>query len=1022
MRHSSKKPFRLRDSLHQVLGDFSSDEIVRQIKKGKLKGDEEVALAPFLDWQKVTAHSVFYDAFVERLLQKKTTDPASSENSESIREAPERVRGLESETHQGLDPLIASPEAGQPSEGQGATQQIQNSEQGFKQSEIDELFSENQIQPDPLLAGDWKELEKNSSALSPVLIPIEEDISLQEVVASPEKQKEEKRSWSSPEKKKRIIIWGSVAVLLTFLFTAGQDGSDTGLTSASSRKETTEASAGEAADWASEDALIYFQKSANEKMEMDSPYAAQYAAEDFSSAIKIRPNDLILHDGLALALARSLEVAPADQKKLELLYSAVKKGRALEPHRASFYRAEAIAKRITGNKKEAQALLDLALETDSLSPENQLLQAEWMVDEGSYSEARKILETLVNAEQGGVHAVALLARTLFEQKEVERASLLAHKVVEEYPAHAAGYDLLGDIYSFSNELKSAKAMYELTGKFADLASRKVAGHALWRAASLLELGSNPTDSKEYYQLAVGYSPSPAPDLLLKLEKKPTEEEIAEAKKKVLADPAYFERLGAEALESGNYQRAERFFLAGTLLYPQVGKFWVRLGESRELLARSHEEFRSAAMTYRRAIQTDPQEAEAYIKLGLLETAQSNFDSAFESLNRAEAISPEDVRVQLALGKHFFARKDYRSAGERLRMAHRINPSESEVSYYQGLLYKLFNLENPRAAIRPFEEAYSKNPSNYDALAEWLKLKVVTFDKVFAVKFLRNLLASDPKNPQLYWVFGEVYAANKEFLRAVHYYHRALDIQNNSSKVRLSLAKALSALGRLDEAVAEFKLSADLDAKNGEGYFLASEILFQSKNFAASRDMLLGLLKIIPGYPAARRLLAMNYQALGERKLAVQEMTKEVKANPMNYQYGIELAELLMSHENYKEAVNELNRITNLPLERTVKDQRAPTGLRKEPTGYKPIRVKALLLLSQCNRKMDRAEVAEGAINSALALEPENVDLHLERGFVYYSIGRLREAAEDFKYFLAKNGNAPEAPLVRQILQKTVIEE
>jgi len=1008
-----KKSIRLRNNLHQVLGDFSSEEIIGQIRKGRLQGDEEYSAAPFLDWYKLTSNATFYDALVERLLQKKAPDSLVSELEGSNFEFPEKGVHFEGETHQGADPLLTNAEANQPPEGQGATQQIQSSEEGFHQSEIDELFSENKLRPDPLLSGDWQELEKNSGALSPVSVPIEDGGSLKAVDPPPVVQKK----W-----KKKTVIWGSVALLLAVLFTTGEEGNDSGQSVGSSGANTAELSSGQSGEWTSEDALIYFQKSASEKMGMDSPFAFQFAAEDYRAAIKIKPNDLALHEALTLALARSLEWDPKDQKKTEAFQAALKNGRALEPHRAAFYRAEAIAARALGKKKEAQELLDLALETDSLSPENHLLQAEWMVNEGSYSEARKILETVVGAEQGGLQAVALLARTLFEQKEADRASQLAHKVVEQNPTHGAGYDLLGDIYSSSNELKSAKAMYELTAKFADLTSKKVASHAMWRAGSLVELGSNADEAKEYYLLAINYSSNPSPDLLLKLEKKPTEEEIKGAQKKVLADPAYLERLGAEALESGSYQRAERFFLAGTLLYPNLSKFWVRLGESRELIARSHEEFRSAAMTYRKAIEKDPQEAEAYIKLGLLETTQSNFDAAFESLNRAEAISPEDVRVQLALGKHFFARKDYRSAGERLRTAHRINPSDSEVSYYQGLLYKIFNLENPQAAIRPFEEAYSKNPANYDALAEWLKLKVLTFDKVFAVKFLRNLLASDPKNAQLYWVFGEVYAQNKEFLRAVHYYHRALDIQNNSSKVRLSLAKALSSLGRLDEAVAEFKLSADLDAKNGEGYFLASEILFQSKNFSASRDMLLGLLKIIPGYPAARRLLAMNYQALGERKLAVQEMTKEVKANPMNFQYGIELAELLMSHESYKEAVTELNRITNLPLERTVKDQRVPTGLRKEPTGYKPIRVKALLLLSQCNRKMDRAEFAEGAISSALALDPESVDLHLERGFVYYSLGRLREAAEDFKYFLSKNGNAPEAPLVRQILQKTVIEE
>ncbi|NBX92646.1 MAG: hypothetical protein EBQ85_05365 [Proteobacteria bacterium] len=152
------------------------------------------------------------------------------------------------------------------------------------------------------------------------------------------------------------------------------------------------------------------------------------------------------------------------------------------------------------------------------------------------------------------------------------------------------------------------------------------------------------------------------------------------------------------------------------------------------------------------------------------------------------------------------------------------------------------------------------------------------------------------------------------------------------------------------------------------------------------------------------------------------MTKEVRANPKNYQFAIELVELLLSHENYNDAIKELGRITNLPIEKTIADPKMPTGFRKEATGLKGYRIKGLQLLSQCYRKMNKADVADGAIQSALALEPDNADLRLERGFVYHAQGRFNEAAEDFKYFLNKNGSAPEAPLVKQLLQKSIIEE
>ncbi|NBT59113.1 hypothetical protein EBT16_10055, partial [bacterium] len=184
----------------------------------------------------------------------------------------------------------------------------------------------------------------------------------------------------------------------------------------------------------------------------------------------------------------------------------------------------------------------------------------------------------------------------------------------------------------------------------------------------------------------------------------------------------------------------------------------------------------------------------------------------------------------------------------------------------------------------------------------------------------------------------------------------------------------------------------------------------------------GLLKVVPNYPGARKLLAMSYQALNQPDDAIREMVLEARANPQNYQFAIELAELYMVNNKFVEATKELDAITNLPIEKTITDERSPSGFKKEPTGLKSYRIRGLLLLSKCYRQLNRFEPADGAIQSALALDPENQDLKLERGFVYNSLGRHMEAAKDFNEFLSKNPNSPEAPAVKEILRTTIIEE
>lgn len=991
----------VRNKLHQTIGDFSEAEIVSQIRRGKFSGDEEAALLPSNRWNKLSSYPPFYDALVSRALGIKTPAELSGEGSatsEPVRQSSPDHRaedgGVATEVYGGGAP----PEK---ADLQDATAHLPHQgsvSPAVPESEIAALFSEVRDQG---LSDEGNLLKK---PLSDFDGPAEPD-------SVPEK--------SGMRSRKRLILWGAVGALLIILFQSGEKSPPSNQVSSGGAAPSDE---GEMSGTEKEDRRTFFVKSAEQALQNDSPLGYSLAADFYQKAIESNPSDLALYDGLTISLARVLETEPTNKIKTQALEKYLKQGRTLEPQRTSFFRAEAIFARAKGETQKAAAFLDNALETDSLNPDNLLVQAEWFVQEKKFSEAIPLLKSILNVSQESIRATYLLAVSEFEMGRLEESWTLSQRVTQINPAHAATYALMGDILSKKNDLKAAKAVYLLSAKFARLANKESADHAFWRAGNLSELGGDEQETKRLYVLTYAMAGEHQKQALEKLNNPPTEDEIQTAQNLVYADAAYFERLGLEAIGTKNYERAEGFYLAATLIFPSIGKLWTRLGETREALARSRDEFRWAAMTYEKAAQVGSDEAEAYLKLGLLETEQSNWNRAFQALQRAEEIAPEDPMVQLALGKHFFARKDFRAANERLRTARRINPTIAEVSYYQGMLHKLFDPENPKAAIRNFEEAYSKDPGNYDALAEWLKLKVVTFEKMFAVKFLRNMLATDPHNPQLLWAFGEVYSANKEFNRAIQYYQKALDIDKNAPKVRLSMARALASLGRTDEAISEYKLASDLDAKNGEGYFYAAELLHQIKNYAMAKDLLQGLLKVVPNYPGARRLLAMSYQAMNQADLAIREMTLEARANPMNYQFTIELAELYMANKKFVEATNELSAITNLPVEKTVADQRSPTGFKKEPTGLKGYRVKGLLLLSRSYRQLKRFEAADGAVQSALVLDPENLDLKLERGFVFHSLGRYTEAAKDFNEFLNKDPNSPEAPAVREILRTTVIEE
>ena len=160
--------------------------------------------------------------------------------------------------------------------------------------------------------------------------------------------------------------------------------------------------------------------------------------------------------------------------------------------------------------------------------------------------------------------------------------------------------------------------------------------------------------------------------------------------------------------------------------------------------------------YERAIERDPSEAKGYVKLGMIETEQYNWDRAYKLLKQAVALAPEDAEPYVALGKYYFKKQDYNEALNQFVEAKKINPSDSEILYYAGLIRLVIKKDAIRDAMPFFYQAYTLNPQNYDALVEWLKLKVLSYEKNFAIKFVKNSIDREPNNAKLYWAMGEIF--------------------------------------------------------------------------------------------------------------------------------------------------------------------------------------------------------------------------------------------------------------------------
>ena len=997
----ASKRYRIRNRLLEVIGEATEKELVARIAAGKFTGEEEVAAAPFDRWQKFASHPKFYDAFVQRLFKQEYHPPkgtqsiVSQSRSESAEEKGKTRQEVSQKEEQAEEPVSAkthqhiSPEAGHT----------------IHQSEIDALFSEVKDEPESRektrVQGKTDLILVDPPPSEMPLIPPER---LEPLSALPKFGTDFDALARKKQQRKRWAIVGGVLVVLLILFRSSDPNPslitdkpskpDTGFASSSTPEERGKTLGEEAASLMAQDSQLFYQG----------------AYDVLKEALAIDEKNPVLLGHLALAAVRLVHSKEQAEDRRDEIQSILRRARVSDPHSSELYRVEAILAQAADKLEDAKNFALKAAETDPVAADNLLLIGELHFGAGGFAEARNVLAEAVKADATRVRSRFYLALAAWEMGDVSGAHAEALEALKLNPLHPRTYLLLADIASRQNRIKEARGLYETCGRLAKFSTPDVPSRAFIRLGELYELAGNRADAQNAFQLAYYYSGGSNAAAKAKLKGVDTSDKTLKALAAQSEYQAgYFTEQGTGLLTQGKTEEALRFFQAAHLLAPKDGLALIQLGEVMEKTANSHEDFRRVMSYYQRAIDRDPTEAMGYIKLGLLESEQYYFDRAFKLLMQAQALAPESEKPYVALGKHYYKRQDYNEALNQFLRAAKINPSDSEILYYAGKLRLVYKKDGAREAQRFFNQAYTVDPRNYDALAEWLKLKVTGYDKNFAVKFVNNLIAAEPSNGMNYWVLGEVYAEAKEYRRAIGFYHKSLDIDNRQSKVRMSLAKALEAVGELDKAVAEFRLSSLLDRRNSEGFYRAADLLFQMKSYAQAEEVLKYLMNVTPNYPGVHRYLAKIHQLREQKDQAIENMLQEVANNPANYKFVLELAEMYIEYEKYDDAISQLKKITNLP----------PAGQAPE---FKAEKIRAYLLLSRCYRAKSQPDSGEASIRLALALDPHDPELHRELGYVYYAMQRDKEGVREFEMYLERSPAARDAAVIKGLIKKMVIEE
>jgi tetratricopeptide (TPR) repeat protein len=231
-----------------------------------------------------------------------------------------------------------------------------------------------------------------------------------------------------------------------------------------------------------------------------------------------------------------------------------------------------------------------------------------------------------------------------------------------------------------------------------------------------------------------------------------------------------------------YQGAIAFFRKAVKKDPQNAEAFMHLGICyRETGATN------AVEAFKSAVDLDPDYAEAYYHLGITYIRLNQPQEAVEALREALRIQPGYDEALLQLGVAYAMNKQYRPAVNALEKSLDIFP-DAKGYFYLGFSYQ--QLRQHSKAIRALNEAIEMDR---DMLHAYLALGISYIQVEYwtkGIKVLNKAVLIAPQDPQVHYILGLLHLGNNDTASAEHEYQILVRLKGGS-KLATQLSRAIS---------------------------------------------------------------------------------------------------------------------------------------------------------------------------------------------------------------------------------------
>ena len=273
----------------------------------------------------------------------------------------------------------------------------------------------------------------------------------------------------------------------------------------------------------------------------------------------------------------------------------------------------------------------------------------------------------------------------------------------------------------------------------------------------------------------------------------------------ISEAEFEDRIAAE-LSSGRLQDAIADARRAAAQYPRSSAIQQMLGAGLFKNGQKDE----ARVAFRRAIELDPKIPDNYYDLALLELSDNRLRDAAPLLEKYLTLRPDNAQAHLLLGRAEHNLNETIPAIAQFKKALELAPDLPLAHYHLGFAYQ--SQGDLKAALEEFKKEIEITPTFYDSY--WLAgdIELDEGDLDGAAELFRRALALRSGGFEAHYGLARVLMAQKKWAEAEAELQKAVAIQPNNIEAHYALARTYAARGKKDDAAREFKIVADLHAR------------------------------------------------------------------------------------------------------------------------------------------------------------------------------------------------------------------